>query len=102
MTSTIDRLGRLVIPKKIRDRLQLGPGAEVEIEEQDGVIHIRPATAPVTIKGTNHGPVAEPDEPLSSSEHPTIATAPAAAIMPSTSLRVIFRFRSAHIASSLP
>jgi AbrB family looped-hinge helix DNA binding protein len=64
MTSTIDRLGRLVIPKKIRDRLQLGPGAEVEIEEQDGVIHIRPATAPVTIKETKHGPVAEPDEPM--------------------------------------
>ncbi len=38
MTTTIDRAGRLVVPKDIRDRLNLVPGMELDIEvEGDGV-----------------------------------------------------------------
>jgi AbrB family looped-hinge helix DNA binding protein len=39
--TTIDKFGRLVIPKNIRDRLGLKAGVEVEIEEHDNEIVIR-------------------------------------------------------------
>jgi AbrB family looped-hinge helix DNA binding protein len=41
MKTTIDKFGRLVVPKNIRDRLGLKTGVEVEIEEQDSEIVIR-------------------------------------------------------------
>jgi AbrB family looped-hinge helix DNA binding protein len=39
--TTIDRFGRLVVPKDIRDRLGLKPGVEIEIKEQESEIVIR-------------------------------------------------------------
>ena len=33
MTLKIDRVGRLVIPKSVRDRMRLVPGADIEMEE---------------------------------------------------------------------
>jgi AbrB family looped-hinge helix DNA binding protein len=44
MRTTIDRAGRLVIPKAIRDRAGLEPGMEIEIGCRDGVIEIVPPT----------------------------------------------------------
>ncbi len=42
MTLTIDKAGRIVIPKSMRDRLGLKPNMEVEIvEHADGVL-LRP------------------------------------------------------------
>ena len=43
MTSTIDKAGRLVIPKVLRDRAGLQPGAELELSFVEGVIRIRSA-----------------------------------------------------------
>jgi AbrB family looped-hinge helix DNA binding protein len=40
MRTTIDSAGRIVIPKKIRDRAGLAPGAAVEIHECDGRVEI--------------------------------------------------------------
>lgn len=60
MRSTIDRLGRIVIPKPIRDRLRLQGGAAVDIEERDGAIEIRPAVTDVEVEHTPEGPVAKP------------------------------------------
>lgn len=40
MRTTIDAAGRIVIPKKIRDRAGMTPGAEVEIKECDGHVEI--------------------------------------------------------------
>ncbi len=38
MTVTIDRAGRIVVPKQFRDRFNLVPGTELEIEASgDGV-----------------------------------------------------------------
>jgi AbrB family looped-hinge helix DNA binding protein len=39
--TTIDRFGRLVVPKDIREKLGLKPGVEIEIEEQESEIVIR-------------------------------------------------------------
>lgn len=41
MRTTIDTAGRVVIPKRIRDRLALTGGEELEIQEGDGRIEIR-------------------------------------------------------------
>jgi AbrB family looped-hinge helix DNA binding protein len=41
MKTTIDKFGRLVVPKNIRDRLGLKTGVEVEIEEQGSEIVIK-------------------------------------------------------------
>jgi AbrB family looped-hinge helix DNA binding protein len=41
MKTTIDRFGRLVVPKTIRERLGLRPGDEIEIEEQDNRIVLK-------------------------------------------------------------
>ena len=64
MRTTIDRAGRLVVPKPIRDKLRIPAGAEVDVEEHDGVIEIRPLAASVHIRDTAAGPVIEPVEPL--------------------------------------
>ncbi len=45
MTITIDRAGRVVIPKEIRDRLHLQPGSELEIEVSGEEITLQAPTA---------------------------------------------------------
>jgi len=45
MTVTVDRAGRLVIPKPIRDEAGILPGTPLRIRVQDGRIEIEPATA---------------------------------------------------------
>jgi AbrB family looped-hinge helix DNA binding protein len=41
MTITIDGAGRIVVPKKVRDRLNLQPGAELEAEIKGDVLTLR-------------------------------------------------------------
>jgi len=41
MKTTIDRFGRVVVPKAIRKHFGLAPGVEVEIDERDQEIVIR-------------------------------------------------------------
>lgn len=41
MKTTIDKFGRLVVPKTLRERLGLRPGDEIEIKEQDNGIVLR-------------------------------------------------------------
>ena len=45
MNTTIDKAGRVVIPKHMRDALGLGDGGEVEVVEDDGRIVISPRSA---------------------------------------------------------
>jgi AbrB family looped-hinge helix DNA binding protein len=39
---TIDRAGRVVIPKELRDRLALGPEAELEVDADGDGIRLTP------------------------------------------------------------
>lgn len=45
MRTTIDRAGRIVIPKQIRRQAGLGPGATVEVHFHDNRIEIEPVPA---------------------------------------------------------
>ena len=46
MLVTIDRAGRIVVPKEVRDRLALTPNSELELSvEGDGVV-LRPRRVP--------------------------------------------------------
>ena len=49
MRSTIDGAGRIVIPKALRDRLDLRPGQPLEVVERDGRIEIGPAPTAVSL-----------------------------------------------------
>jgi AbrB family looped-hinge helix DNA binding protein len=60
MRTTIDRAGRVVVPKSIRERLHLLNGGAVDIHERSGVIEIVPAAADVLVASTPEGPVAVP------------------------------------------
>lgn len=42
MNVRIDSAGRIVVPKKIRDRLGLQPGCELELEESADEITLKP------------------------------------------------------------
>jgi len=42
MTTTIDKFGRVLIPKKMRDAMGLEAGAELEVEQTDEQILIKP------------------------------------------------------------
>lgn len=64
MRTTIDPSGRLVIPKRIRDRLGLRGNEQVEITERDGRIEIEPAPTEVELVREGSVLVARPDHPL--------------------------------------
>lgn len=49
MRTTIDKAGRIVVPKAMRDELGLDGGAEVEVELVDGHLEIAPVTTPVRL-----------------------------------------------------
>lgn len=50
-TVTIDKAGRLVVPKPMRDALHLKPGAELEIQQEGDAITLRPPqTSPLLIR----------------------------------------------------
>ena len=49
MRTTIDKAGRVVVPKAMRDELGLNGGSEVEIVLADGRIEIEPVPTPVRL-----------------------------------------------------
>jgi AbrB family looped-hinge helix DNA binding protein len=49
MKTTIDAVGRLVIPKEIRQQAGLQPGMPLEVRWQDGRVEIEPVLAPVRL-----------------------------------------------------
>ena len=43
VTVTIDKAGRIVVPKQVREELHLSPGDELDLEASDDGIHLRPS-----------------------------------------------------------
>ncbi|GGJ86920.1 AbrB/MazE/SpoVT family DNA-binding domain-containing protein [Deinococcus aquiradiocola] len=50
----IDRFGRSLIPRSLRDALALQPGAQLEVELEGGAIHLRPAARDAQVN-RHHG-----------------------------------------------
>lgn len=44
MKTTVDRFGRVVLPKKVRDVLGLVPGSSLEVDADGDAIRLRPVT----------------------------------------------------------
>lgn len=70
MKTTIDRAGRIIIPKSLRDRLGLQGGETIEVSERNGMIEIEVAATPMSLKETRDGPVVivDKDMPLLTDE----------------------------------
>jgi len=64
MKSAIDKSGRVIIPKALRDKLGLAGGEELELTEENGAIEIRPAAMDVEMVETPEGVVAVPTTPV--------------------------------------
>lgn len=52
-TVTIDKAGRLVLPKPMRDALHLKPGDTLEIQKDDDTITLRPPQNKAVLKRKN-------------------------------------------------
>jgi AbrB family looped-hinge helix DNA binding protein len=62
MRSTIDRAGRIVVPKAIRDAANLRPGTEVQFRVQGGHVEIEPVPLTVNLRRRGSLVVAVPQE----------------------------------------
>ena len=60
MNATIDRAGRLVVPKPIREAAHLQPGTRVRIELVDGCVQIEPLPMAVSLERSGRMVVAVP------------------------------------------
>jgi AbrB family looped-hinge helix DNA binding protein len=65
MRTTIDKAGRIVVPKAMRDELGLNGGTEVEISLVDGHIEIESAPVRMWLERNEQGYlVAKTDRPM--------------------------------------
>ena len=60
MNATIDKAGRLVVPKAIREAAQLGPGTEVRFRVVSGKVEIEPVPLEVALERRGRFVVAVP------------------------------------------
>jgi AbrB family looped-hinge helix DNA binding protein len=54
----------LVVPKALRDELNLAPGTPLEIRTREGRLELEPVTTPMRLVRRGKGLVATTDEPL--------------------------------------
>jgi AbrB family looped-hinge helix DNA binding protein len=64
MKAVIDRAGRIIVPKALRQALGLKPGQPLEIRAGDGRLEIEIAPTSMRLKKRGKGLVAVPEEPL--------------------------------------
>jgi AbrB family looped-hinge helix DNA binding protein len=62
---TVDKAGRIVLPKPIREKLQLAPGDELELESLDDRITLRPLRGTAQLRKKRGVWVFHCGEPLS-------------------------------------
>lgn len=61
MRTTIDAAGRIVVPKSLRQALNLKPGQSLEIRAAGGRLEIEIASTPMTLQKRGKDVVAIPD-----------------------------------------
>lgn len=62
--TTIDAAGRIVVPKPLRELLDLEPGQTLEIRAGDGRLEIEVVATPMILKRRGKGVVAIPETEL--------------------------------------
>ena len=70
MRTTIDRAGRVVIPKPVRDEAGLSAGTEVEVRVRDGRIELEPTSIAMRLVKHGQGATVEAEQ-----EMPTLTAA---------------------------
>ncbi len=61
MRTAIDRAGRVIVPKKLRERLGLTGGEVLEIRERDGLLELEPAATSMELEKRGGAFVAVPE-----------------------------------------
>jgi AbrB family looped-hinge helix DNA binding protein len=64
MRTTIDKAGRIVVPKALRDALGMHAGSVLDVAAVDGALEIRAAPTPVRLEERDGVLVAVPDRPV--------------------------------------
>jgi AbrB family looped-hinge helix DNA binding protein len=64
MVATIDKAGRIVVPKRLREQLGFRPGQELELSAVDGRLEVEHPTTPVRLETRGGRLVAVADHPL--------------------------------------
>ncbi len=67
-TLTVDKAGRVVLPKPVRDELQLSAGDSLELESSEDRIVLRPVRGMVGLRKERGIWVLDTDEPISAVE----------------------------------
>lgn len=72
MKTTMDRAGRLVIPKEVRRQAGLRPGVLLDVRWRDGRIELEPAPLPIKLVRRGHLVVAVPQVAVEPLTHETV------------------------------
>ena len=64
---TVDKVGRVVLPKPLREKLQLAPGDQLDLEALDDQIMLRPSRGAAQLRKKQGVWVFRCGEPLSAS-----------------------------------
>lgn len=64
MRVAIDAVGRLVIPKPLRDELGVSGATEVELSAADGRLELTVPDVPARVEDRNGAPIIATDEPM--------------------------------------
>lgn len=64
MVATIDKAGRIVVPKRLREQLGFKPGQKLELSAVDGRLEVEHPTTPVHLEQRGGRLVAVTDAPM--------------------------------------
>lgn len=64
MDATVDDVGRIVLPKPLRDRLRLTPGTRVDVSEYGDGLHVTPVSRTARIEERDGRLVAVSETPI--------------------------------------
>jgi AbrB family looped-hinge helix DNA binding protein len=62
--ATVDDVGRIVLPKPLRDRLRLAPGTKVDVSEYGNGLHVAPVGRTARLKERDGRLVAAAETPV--------------------------------------
>lgn len=75
MEATVDDVGRIVVPKALRDRLRLTAGTKVDVSEYGGGLHITPVSRTARLEERDGHLVAVAETPVTDDDVLTLIDA---------------------------